>query len=129
MPPNETHAQPTSFPFATLDTTAFVAFGKTSMENFISAQTEFVAKVQETNKQWFDRMQSEASAASEFGSKLATARSIPDAMSICQEWGTRCLEMIAEDRKHLFSDCQSFAETGTRLLSKGWHLNGSGMST
>jgi Phasin protein len=129
MPPNDTHAQPTGFPFATLDAAAFAALGKTNIDNFVSAQTEFVAKVQEANRQWFDRMQSEASAASEFGSKLTAARSIPEAMTVCQQWGTRCLEMIAEDRKHLLSDCQSLAETGTRLLSKGWHLNGSGIST
>jgi hypothetical protein len=46
------------------------------------------------------RMQTEANLASEFGSKLAAARSIPNAMIACQESATRRFEMMAEDRKH-----------------------------
>jgi hypothetical protein len=65
------------------------------------------------------RVQSEANLASEFGSKLAAARSIPDAMIAGQEWATRRFEMMAEDRKHA-TDWQMFTETGARLLSKGW---------
>jgi hypothetical protein len=30
---------------------------------------------------------------------------------------------MAEDRKHLLTDCQMFTEMGARLLSKGWLPN------
>ncbi len=65
------------------------------------------------------RVQSEADLASEFASQLIAAHSIPDAMTACQKWTTRRLELMAEDGKHLVSDAQKFIEMGTRLLSNG----------
>ena len=109
-------------PFAMLAPTAF------ALEDFANTQTELLDKLLETNRQWFDRMQLEANVASELGSKLTASRSIPDAMTAWQEWATRRFEMMAEDRKHLLTDCQIFTETGARLLSKGWLQNGSGKS-
>jgi hypothetical protein len=74
-------------------------------------------------------MQSEANLASEFASKLTTARSIPDAMTACQEWSSRRFEMMAEDGKHLFADTQKFIEAGARLVSNGWLSNRPSAST
>ena len=54
----------------------------------------------------------------QLASKLTAARSIPDAMTACQEWGRR-FEMMAEDGKHLLSDTQKFMETGAHLLANG----------
>ncbi|MGA8653702.1 MAG: hypothetical protein ACLP19_28275 [Xanthobacteraceae bacterium] len=115
-------------PFAMLAPTAFAELGKQRLEDFANTQTELLDKLLETNRQWFDRMQLEANVASELGSKLTASRSIPDAMTAWQEWATRRFEMMAEDRKHLLTDCQIFTETGARLLSKGWLQNGSGKS-
>lgn len=98
----------------------FAAMGKKRVEDFANAQTEFLGKLQEANRQWFERMQSEASLASEFASKLSAARSIPDAMTACQEWTSRRFEMMAEDGKHFLTDIQKFVETGSRLASNGW---------
>ncbi len=50
--------------------------------------------------------------ASEFASKLTQARSIPDAMSTCQEWAGRRFKMMAEDSKHVLTDIQNFMENG-----------------
>ncbi len=116
-------------PFAALDPAAFAMLGKKRIEDFANTQTELLDKLQETNRQWLDRMQSEANLASEFGTKLTAARSIPDAMTACQEWASRRFEMMAEDRKHLLTDYQMFSETGARLLSKCWLANGSATST
>lgn len=67
----------------------FAAMGKKRIENFVNAQAELLENLQETNRQWFARMQSEVDLASEFASKLTAARSIPDAMTACEEWTTR----------------------------------------
>lgn len=104
----------------------FAEMGKKRIEDFVNAQTELVDKFQESNKQWFARLQSEANLASDLASKLTAARSIPDAMTACQEWSSRHVEMMAEDGKHLFSDMQKFVETGSRFLSNGWWHNGKG---
>ena len=63
----------------------FAEMGKKRVEDFVSAQTELVEKLQEMNRQSFDRAQSEANLASELASKLTAARSIPDAMAAYQE--------------------------------------------
>jgi len=54
---------------------------------------------------------------------LTTTRSIPDAMTTCQEWTGRQIEMMAKDSKLLAADTQRFMETGARLLSSGWWSN------
>ena len=107
----------------------FAAMGKKRLEELTKAQTELLNKVEETNRKWFERMQSEANLASEFTSKLTAARSIPDAMLACQEWTSRRFEMIADDGKHLLAGTQKFMETGARLVSNGWLSNRPGAST
>ena len=103
---------------------------KKRVADFVNVQTELLNKFHETNRQWLDRMQSEANLASDFAEKVVMARSIPDAMTACQEWANRRFEMMAEDGKRLFADGQKFIEASTRLLSSGISGNGrSGLST
>jgi hypothetical protein len=91
--------------------------GKKRVENFVDAQRELLNQLQERNRQWFDRMQSEAKIASDFANKVMGARSVPEAMTAYQEWANRQLEMTAEDAKRLFTDGQKFIEASTRMLS------------
>ena len=109
--------------------TEFAEMGKKRIEEFVNMQTELLNELQETNRQWFDRAQSEANVASEFASKLTGARSIPEAMATCQEWTSRRFEMMAEDGKHLLADTQKFMEAVARLMAKGSLINGGGTST
>lgn len=95
------------------------AMGKKRLEEFVAIQTEQLGKLQKMNHSWFDRMQSEATLASEFSAKVAAARSIPEVATAYQEWATRHMEMAAEDAKRIFADGQKLAETGARLLSNG----------
>ena len=107
----------------------FAAMGKKRLEELVAMQTGLLEKLQEVNRDWFDRMQSEAALASEFTAKLTAARSIPETATVYQEWGSRRMEMAVEDGKRLFADGQKFVETGARLLSNGWLSNGGGSST
>lgn len=107
----------------------FAAMGKKRIEEFSKAQTELLDKLQETNRHWIERVQSEANLASDFAARLSAARSIPDAIAACQEWSSRRFEMMAEDGKHLLADTQKFMETSARLLSNGWLANRRGAST
>ena len=106
--------------------TELATMGKQRIEDFVNAQTELLEKIQESNKQWFERVQSEANLASNLASKLTSARSVPDAMTAWQEWSSQHLEMMTEDGKHLFADAQKVMETGARLFSNGWGSNGKG---
>jgi hypothetical protein len=106
------------------------AEAKRRIEEFADAQAKQLDKLQETNRLlWLDRMQAEASLASEFASKLAAARSLPEAMFTCQDWGKRRVEMMAEDTKHLLDDTQTFIQIGAQLLTKTWQGKRPGVSS
>jgi hypothetical protein len=92
-------------------------------------QTELFEKLQEINRNWIDRMQSEAALASEFTTKLTAARSIPETATACQDWARRRMEMSAEDAKRLAADGQEVLKTGTQMLTNGWLSNGGSGST
>jgi len=78
----------------------------------------FLDQLRVTNRQWFDRIQSEVDLASELASKLTAARSITE-LEACLQWTTRPFEVIAED----LVDAQNLAETGARLLSGAWLID------
>jgi hypothetical protein len=104
----------------------FDGMGKQQLEELAAMQKDLMAKVQDANKIWTGRMQTEATLASEFTAKLTAARSIPEVAAAYQEWVQRHMEIAAEDAKRLFADGQKLAETGARLLSSGWKPNGKG---
>ena len=107
----------------------FSEMGKKRVEEFVNTQRELLEKLQEMNRQWFDRAQSETNLTSEFASKLTAARSIPEAMAAYQEWASRRFEMMAEDGKQLFADAQKFVEAATRLLPNASLIKGGGGSS
>jgi len=119
MASKETPGMEKSF-LPALNLTEMTEMGKKNIEEFVNVQTELLNKLQEANRQWFDRAKSEADLASELASKLSAARSIPEAMAACQKWSTRRFEMMAEDGKHLMEDGQKLFEIGARLFSDGW---------
>jgi hypothetical protein len=90
------------------------------MVDFANTQRELLDKQQETNRGWLDRMQAEANLVSDLGSKLTAARSIPDMMTAWQFWAARRAEMITEDRMHLLTNYQMFADTLAQAAWKAW---------
>jgi hypothetical protein len=129
MTQNETQADMAKGSTSNLIPPQFAAMGKKRLEDFVAMQAEQMEKLQEMNRSWLERMQSEATLASEFAAKLTAARSVPEVAAAYQEWATRQMEMAAEDGKRIFADAQKLAETGARLLSGGWQPNGHGGST
>jgi hypothetical protein len=105
-----------AFPFV-LNTGELAALGKKRIGEFVRVQTELLDEIQEANRHWLDRFESEANLASEFASKLSEARSMPDAMAVSRDWATQYFAMLAEDGKHLADDTRKFIETGARLFS------------
>src|ERR1039458_1189565 len=77
----------------------FGAMGTKRLKDLAATQKELLEKLQDVNRNWFDRMQSEASLASEFATKLTAAHSIPETATIYQDWASRRMEMAAEDAK------------------------------
>jgi Phasin protein len=130
MSDTETHAERTEgiyaersradqpFPFS-FNTGELAALGKKRMEAFVNAQTELLDEIQEANRRWMDRFQSEANLASEFASKLSGVRTIPDAMAVSRDWATRYFQMLAEDGRHFADDTRKLMETGARMFANG----------
>jgi len=104
------------------------AMGKKRFDEVVTMQAEQLEKLQEANRNWFDRMQAELTLASEFAGKLAAVHSIPEFATAYQEWTSRHIEMATEDAKRIFADGQKLAETGARMFLNGWRPNG-GRST
>jgi hypothetical protein len=98
----------------------FATMGKQCIEELIKVQTELFENLQQTNRHWLECVQSEASLASKFATKLTATHSVSEAMTTCQEWTSRQIEMMAEDSKLLVGDTQRFMETGARLLWNDW---------
>jgi len=107
----------------------FAAANKKRIENLINAQTELLAQLQGTNRQWLERIQLEGALASEFASKLTASRSIPDAIAACQDWTSRRFEMMAKDGKHLLDDTQKLMQIGAHFFASGWPTESRGAST
>lgn len=113
-------------PPANLMPPEIAAIGKQRMEALAAIQKELFDKFLEAHRSWIDRMQLQATLASEFASKMKEAHSAPEIAKVYQEWVARHVEMATEDAKHLFSDSQKFWETGARSLSGGWQPDGWG---
>jgi hypothetical protein len=92
---------------------------RNSVEGLFHAQEDFIDNITKANQKWVERFQSEANLSSEWGSKLAGSRTLPEALMVGQGWASQRLQMMAEDRKHLLEDYQHFAEIGARLCANG----------
>jgi phasin protein len=108
-----------TFPFL-LNSGELAALGKKRIGEFIRVQTEILDELHEANRHWLDRFESEANLASEFASRLSSARTMPDAMAASREWATQYWAMLAEDGRHFADDTRKMMETGARLFSSGF---------
>ena len=99
---------------------------KKRFEHLAEVQSDMLQEIRHANKTWLDRLQSEATLASELAGKLAESHSASDTTAACQDWAKRRMELFAEDSKRLMTDSQKFMEKAGRLLSTGWLANGPG---
>src|SRR5271166_3930647 len=107
----------------------FADMWKKGIEGFFYVQEDFIHGLNETNRHWLDRIQLEAKLVSEFGSKMAASRSLPEVLTVGQEWASQHFKMMAEDRKHLLEDCQHFTEIGGRRDKGLCRSDGAGSAT
>ena len=98
----------------------FAETANKQLEELADVRTELLARFEEANKWWLDRVQAEANFTSDVVSKLSSARSIPDAMTACQDWGARRFEMAAEDARHILEDTRKFMQMGAHILASGF---------
>ncbi len=73
-------------------------------------------------------MREKANLATELGTSLSAARSLPEIATACQEWSRRRMETASQDARHLLADTQSFIEIGARWRSNAWLSSADGNS-
>ena len=100
------------------------AMGKKHFDELAKIQSDLLEEIREANQNWLDRMQSEATLASEFSSKLTASHSIAGSTAACQEWAKRRMELFTEDGQRLMTNSQKFTEKAAQFLSDGWLSNG-----
>jgi Phasin protein len=103
---------------------AIAAMAKKRFEELTEMQSDLLEEIREANQNWLDRVQSEATLASEFSSKLTASHSIADTTTACQEWAKRRMELFTEDGQRLMANSQKFMEKAAQFLSNGWLSNG-----
>jgi hypothetical protein len=88
-------------------------------KSVFATQKELLDALEQMNAHWFARAKSEAELASTMASKLVTARSMPDASSVYQDWLNQRMQRYLEDSNHMFGDVQKFVQTGVRMMQPG----------
>jgi hypothetical protein len=97
---------------------------KKRFDELAEIQSDLLEEIHEAGQNWLDRMQSEATLASDFSSKLTASHSIGDTTTACQEWAKRRMELFTEDGQRLMANNRKFMEKATQFLSNGWLSNG-----
>ena len=113
---------------ATTDGPAMPAAGADSFLRLGREQTEATFKIQkdvleaydEASRAWLARVQTEVDLWSQLATRLATTRSIPEALGAYQESVAQRMQMAAEDGKRLSDDCRDIMAKISNSLTKGW---------
>ena len=103
---------------------AIATMAKKRFEELAEIQSDLLEEISEASQNWLDRMQSEATLASEFSSKLTASHSIAGTTAACQEWAKRRMELFTEDGQRLMTNSQKFMEKAAQFLSNGWLSDG-----
>ena len=96
----------------------FADMGRQSMEAMMAMQKGFLNACQELQKQWISGVNAEAALASDLFTKLAAAKSVPDAAIACQGCANRQMEILVESGRQL-------AAAGEKMVPR-FFGNGSG---
>jgi Phasin protein len=94
------------------------------IESLLMVQTDLMQTFEGMNHELFNHARKEAEIASEFVSKLAGVRSIPDATSTYQEWATKKMDLLAADGHQMLVHGEKFMQTSRRLFANGMRSAG-----
>src|SRR5215470_10709143 len=92
--------------------------GANRFESLMAVHKKLLDTFEQVQRDRLTRTMEETKLASDFAAKVASARSIPDIMSLYQEWITKCEELIAEDGRRFLHDSQKMANAALGLLSR-----------
>src|SRR5262245_61339213 len=75
-------------------------------KEMVGMQKEMLDTLTEMNQRWLSCASAQAALASELGTKLAAARSLPDVAALYQEWMAQQTKIITEQNERFVSDAR-----------------------
>jgi uncharacterized protein (DUF2126 family) len=100
---------------------AAAEIGQKQMEAIMEAQKEITACCEQTMRGLADRMKLEVDLASDFTTKLRSAKSVPESVHIYQEWLGNRMKLSADQGQELMGDFQRFLNASARAMPSSAH--------
>lgn len=97
----------------------FFNLGPQGAKEAAALQKEFFEAYEQTSRAWLERAQSEAALWSELATKLASTRSISEAVEAYTKCVSQQMQMTAEDGQRLINDCHQFTQRLTKPFANG----------
>jgi hypothetical protein len=94
------------------------------LKDMTGVQKQMLDTMAEMNQRWLSCASAQATLASDLGSKLAGARSLPDVAALYQEWMAQQTKMIAEQNERFLEDTRKVMEAMTRAFPRTWNGGG-----
>ena len=89
------------------------------MENLGALQREWLETVERTKRDWFVRLETEGKLGSDFTTRVAAAKAIPDVVAAYQEWIARRIELTSTEWRKAVQDGQKFVNACARVAGNG----------
>jgi Phasin protein len=83
-------------------------------------QKEFLHAYEKASHAWVARVQSEVAMSSDLATKLAAARTAPEALEAYSKCVSQRMHVAAEDGRRLFDEGQQVTQKINRSLTIGW---------
>ncbi len=97
----------------------FAEAGQKQLDAWVEAQKKFLTTIDDMNKAWMARAQSEASLIQDFMGKVTSARSAPEVAAAWQECMSRQLAMLSEDGQRLMNTGLGAMKPGAGFFNGG----------
>lgn len=97
----------------------FFYVGEEQIHTIMGTQKELFEAMQDWHRDFLERINSEASIATEMGSKLMAARTFSESSDACREWFRREMELLGKDQQHFLETSKKFALVSSQLLPNG----------
>jgi hypothetical protein len=98
--------------------------GAERLESLLERQKQLLDAFEQIQRDRISRMIEETEFASDLAARVSKARTVPDIMTVHQEWISRRVEMLAEDGRKFLDDSQNVANAMLRMLASNGRTSG-----
>jgi hypothetical protein len=107
-------------------TPPFFNLGQEQAEAAVALQKDLLETYEQASRAWLARVQAEVELWSGLATKLASTRSVPEAIEAYTKCVSQQMQMTAEDARRLLEDCQQVTQKISKSLGNGRPSQGLG---